>query len=217
MLRKYGHLLATSISSSLHVCLLWPRLEGAHRDWWVSDLTWQPIPHSCTAAALVKLTNLSFWLCQNRCLNWGWKTSPTNVNAVWSWIPPLQPAASRCREWLALFYVADMRQLQAGVIANFHMAKLLVWKGHQKEKIKKFRTMWKEKETATWSRSGFRGAAGLSPSLPLAEDFIPDPFTLQPAAYYPQCSPSSSVCLLSSPHLFASVVVVVLFFFSITR
>ena len=115
-----------------------------------------------------------------------------------------------------MFYVADMSQLQAGVIVNFHMARLLFRKGHQKENIKKFRTMWKEKETALWSRSVFRGAAGLSPSLALAEDFVPDPFTLQPAAYHAQCSPSSSVCLLSPPHLFVSGVVVVLPFFSIT-
>lgn len=149
------------------------------------SLIWpgKAIPHSCTEEDLVKLTNLSFGLCQNRCVNWGWRTSPTNMNAVWSWIRPLQPAASGYQEWLSLLYVADMRQLQACVIANFHMASLLVWKGHQKEKIKKFRTMWKEKETAICSRSGFRGAAGLSPSLAPAEDFVLDPFTLQPAAY----------------------------------
>lgn len=176
MLKKYGHLLATSISSSLCVSLLWPDWRGHTGTG--GCLIWpdKSIPHSCTETALVKLTDLTFWLWQNRCVNWGWRTSPRNMNAAWSWMWPLQPAASRCWEWLALFHVADMRQLQAGVIANFHMAKLLVWKGHQKEKIKKFRTMWKEKETAIWSRSGFRGAAGPSPSLAPAADFDPDPF-----------------------------------------
>lgn len=76
---------------------------------------------------------------------------------------------------------------------------------------KKFRTMWKEKETAIQSRSGFRGPDGLSPSLAPAEDFVPDPFTLQPTAY-PWFSSSSSVCLLSSPYLFESIVVALLFF-----
>lgn len=75
--------------------------------------------------------------------------------------------------------------------------------------------MWKKRQTATWSRSGSRGAAGLSPSPVQTEDFIPDPFASQPAAYHPQCSPNGSVCLLSSTHLFAYVVVVgVLLFFS---
>lgn len=198
MLRKYGHLFVMSISFSLHSICSGPGWRG-HTGTGRS-LIWpgKAIPHSCTEADLVKLTNLSFWLCQNRCVSWGWRTSPTNMNVIWSWIWLLQPAVSRCREWLALFYVADMRQLQAGVIVNFHMANLLVWKGHQKEKIKNFRNMWKRKETVIWSRSAFRGAAGLNPSPAPAEDFIPDPFTLQPAACHLHCS----VCLLSSPHFF---------------
>lgn len=76
-----------------------------------------------------------------------------------------------------------MRQPRAGLIADFHMAKVFLWKGHQKEKIKTFRTTWKKKETTIttiWSRSGFRRAVRLSPSLALAEDFVPDPSTLHP-------------------------------------
>lgn len=177
MLRKCGHLLATSVSSSFCVQLPWAKLEDTGID---GSLMWpsKAIPQSCTEAALVALTNLSFFLCQSRSSNWDWRTSPTNVNVVWSWIQPLQPAASGCQKWLTLFYAADMRQPRAGLIADFHMAKFLVWKGHQKEKIKKFRTTWKEKETIIWSRSGFKGAASLSPSLALAEDFVPDAFTL---------------------------------------
>lgn len=38
-------------------------------------------PHSCTEADLVKLSNLPFWLCRNRCVNWGWMTSTINVNS----------------------------------------------------------------------------------------------------------------------------------------
>lgn len=152
----------------------------------------EAIPQSCFEATLIKLTNLSFFLCQSRSSNWGWRTSPTNLNAVWSWIQPLQPAAFRCQKWPTLFYVADMRKPRAGLIADFHMAKLLVWKGHQKEKIKKFRTTWKKKETIFWSRSDFRGAARLSPSLALAEDFLPDPFVLHS---FPV--PSKQLCLFA--------------------
>lgn len=176
MLRKYGCLLATSVSSSFCVWLPW-RTQGLMRD---TALIWpgKAIPQSCFEATLVKLTKLSFFLRESRSLDWDWRTSPTNVNAVWSWIQPLQPAAFRFRKWLTLFYVTDMRQSRAGLIADFHMAKVFLWKGHQKEKIKILRIMWKEKETIIWSRSGFREAARPSPSLALAEDFVPDPFTL---------------------------------------
>lgn len=71
---------------------------------------------------------------------------------------------------------------------------------------KKSRTMWKEKETAIWSRSGFRGPSGLSPSLAPAEDFFPDPFTLQPAAY---------PCY--RPHIFLQVLLWLLCSFSALR
>lgn len=121
-----------SLFSSCPFAMGWRKYRGTGE-----SLIWlgKAMRHSCTEAALLKLTNLSFWFCQNRCVNGGWRTRPTNMNAVWSWIQPLQPAASKCGGWLALFYVANMRQLQAVVIVNFHMAKLLVWKGHQKKKI----------------------------------------------------------------------------------
>lgn len=146
-------------------CLMWPG---------------KAISQSCFEATLVKLTKLSFFLRKSRSSHWDWRKSLTNVNAVWSWIQPLQPTAFRFWQWLTLFYVADMRQPRAGLIVDFHMAKVIIWKGHQKENIKTFSTTWKEKETIICSRSGFRGAARLSSSLALVEDFVPDPFPLHP-------------------------------------
>lgn len=147
-----------------------------------TSLMWagKAIPQSCFEATLVTLTKSSFFLWKSRSSDWDWRTNPTNVNAVWSWIQPLQPAAFTCWKWLTLFYVADMRQPRAGLIADFHMAKVFLWKGHQKENIKTSRNHVEGKGNNYLEQIWLQGPARLSHSLALAEDFVPDPFTLHP-------------------------------------
>lgn len=203
MLRKYGSLLATSVSSSFCVQLPWAQLEDTGIDGlWCDNSSVLLFLHSCKTYKLIILFTAK------QIFKLGLEDKPNKCESCLK-LDPTTAASCLQMPKVTLFYVADMRQPRAGLIADFHMAKVFLWKGHQKEKIKTFRPAWKEKEAIAWSRSGFRETARLSPSLALAEDFAPDPFTLHP---FPVLS--KQLCLFAVvPHLF----VVVLLFFSTPR
>lgn len=192
------------------------RLERAHRDWWVSDLAWQIHSSFLHWDSSCKTYRLDILVVTKQMCELGLKDKPKKHECCLK-LDMTSPAS--CFQTLGVTGFVSCGWYEATISwcnCEFPYGKAPCLKRASKGKDKKNQNHVEGKGNSYLEQIWLQGSSWAKPQSCTSCGFWPRSLPLQPATYHIQCSPSSSVCLLSSPHRFASGVVVVLLFFSIT-